>query len=295
MGAPQEMEEEPPATPDPTTAEKSDIEKRLDALERDNKAKDARIKEVEESERYWHSRAQGGPPPNDPDPDPDPVPIEAPDPFAGEKPDKFLDDLSVKGLQAAFDRGVLSRKQLDEGLAALEQRVLRTVEQRLELSARHNALDSQLAAEFPELAADGKALKADPQAKTSPMWQRTQERFREIIADDPAMKGSASALLLAARTAKRELALEAKVAGEERNGEQRSRRERIAAQAADRDGGANGGLEGGDELSSQAREIVGHLSGFLEKRVTDPKTGRSRIVQSAEDVYRRHAGNGRGR
>ena len=255
--------------PGPTTkeaakpAEKSDVEKRLDALERENKAKDARINELVESERYWAQQARGkAPAPEEglpgPDDDDD-LPVAVADPFEGEKPEKFLDDLSVDGLKALRKRGVITEEQLIDQVGRLEQRLLARVDERLATNTRHQAIDAELG-KFPDLQADAKRVAAGQTPQTE-LYKRTQVHFRQMVADDAGMKNSPAALLAAARMAQKEIDLEAKAAGTQRTDRQITRRERIENLTPDRDRGGEGGSEE-DELSPNARSVVNSLSRF---------------------------------
>lgn len=282
MGAPFEhgaVEPEPAAAPKP--AEKSDVEKRLDALERDNKAKDARIGELTQSEQYWANRARGAATPEVPadEPDDPPAPIESP--FEGEKPEQLLDDLSVNGLKALHKRGLITTDQLVDELGRLEQRVEAKVDAKLAQASRHAAVDQELN-KFPDLLADAKLVQAGQAPKTE-LYKLTQAYYREMLADDPGIKNSPAALLSAARRATKEIELEKRAAGGDRGDRAASRRERIERLAPDRDSSSGEGDGGGDEhLSPTQRTIVNSLSRFgigeadFQKFAKEPVNGKVR-------------------
>lgn len=262
MGAAFEHGDPGPAKEAPKLAEKSDVEKRLDALERDNKAKDARINELTESERYWAQQARGkAPAPEEvpADPDEDEPPLAAADPFEGEKPDKFLDDLSVDGLKALLKRGVITQEQFVAEVGNVEKRLMAKVEEKLATNTRHQQIDQQLA-KFPDLQADAARVAAGQTPQTE-LYKRTQVHFRQMVADDAGMKSSPAALLAAARMAQKEIDLEAKAQGAQRTDRQVTRRERIENLMPDRDRGGEGGSEE-DQLSPNARNVVNALSRF---------------------------------
>ncbi len=290
-GAPFELPHETEAGKPPAKAEPTETEKRLTALEKELATAKASLAETQQSERYWANKARGTPAP---EPEPEPVDDEVPEPgvspFAGEKPEKFLDDLSAEGLGAMLKRGVITQEQFDGALAKLEDRITRKVESRLQLHAQHTAMDAKFN-EFPELLADSKRVAAGEQPQTE-LYKRTKEHFRAMVADDPSLKNSVGATLAAARLAKKELEMEAKAAAPANgSGDRQSqRRERIAAQGGERApaGGSEEGA-GNDELSATAREVIGNLSKHLTVRGKDGK-----VTMTAEENYLRHAGkNGR--
>jgi hypothetical protein len=272
-------EPRPPAAAKP--AEKSDVEKRLDAVERDNRAKDQRIEELSQSERYWAGKARGTATPEVPaeDLDDEPAPVESP--FEGEKPEQLLDDLSVNGLKALHKRGLITTDQLVKQVSQLEKRIYAEVDAKLAQQREWSQLEAKFS-EFPELLADSELVSAGQQPKTE-IYKRTQVHFRQMVQDDPKLKNSTGAMLAAARLAKKELELEGKAAGTEGGNRQQSRRERIAAQAPDRDGGSGeGGEPGDDQLSPTARNVVNNLSRFgitdedFRKYAKEPVNGRVR-------------------
>jgi hypothetical protein len=268
-GAPFELGDQPePAKETPKPAEKSPEAKRIEELEAQLKNTGKRVEELAASEKYWAERAKAQPAAEREEPEP-----RRAAPAEEEKPEKFLDDLSVKGVKALRERGVITQDEFEARLEQIETKL----EGRIALQQRHNALDTELGKFGPDL--------KDP---NSPLFQHTQMHFRQMVADDPAMQNSPAALLSAARIAKRELELEAKLADTEKNGRGESRRERVERQMGDRPGpGAIEEDADDDLLSPEARAIVANLSKHMEVRGKDGK-----VTISAEDNYRRHRERG---
>lgn len=195
-----------------------------------------RIDEAEQASRYWHEQTKAKPeaeaegkPESEPDDD------EVKD----DTTDKFIDDLSKSGIAALVRRGVLTKKAAREIIEKEARKIAREVAQE-EVGAASKRLttDAKLVQQFPDL-----------QDKESEHFQRTGAIYREMVADDPALKNSPGALFLAARTAKAELAAE---------GKGRSAGDRdatIRAQAGDRGGGRDTDV-GGELIGPQARELI---------------------------------------
>ena len=281
-----ELEGLPPeAKPGPT-----ETDQRLSALERELATTKANLEETRRSEQFWAGRARGVSTPEVPDaPDEDEDP-EQPgvSPFADETADRFLDDVSTQGTEALRKRGFVSRDEVAAIVSDAVKGVRDEVKGTLEQQSRHMAIDAELG-KFPELLADSRALKANPAAQVSRMYELTQGHYRQMLADDPKMKSSPAALLSAARMAKKELDLEAKHNPRQQQQQTQTRRDRVAAQMGERDAGAGGDEGGGDEeLSPTAREVVGNLSRYLTV-----KDAKGKVTVSAEENYRRHAKNGR--
>lgn len=269
----------------------AETDQRLSALERELATTKANLEETRRSEQFWAGRARGVSTPEVPDaPDEDEDP-EQPgvSPFADETADRFLDDVSTQGTEALRKRGFASRDEVAAIVGAAVKQVREEVKGTLEQQNRHMAIDAELG-KFPELLADSRALKANPAAQVSRMYELTQGHYRQMLADDPKMKNSPAALLSAARMAKKELDLEAKHNPRQQQQQTQTRRDRVAAQMGERDAGAGGDEGGGDEeLSPTAREVVGNLSRYLTV-----KDAKGKVTVSAEENYRRHVGkNGR--
>lgn len=275
-GAPYEHGTEAPEKP-VTKAEPSDTEKRLTALEKQLETTKADLAEARNSERYWADRARGARVEEDPIPDDEPEPNPSrPAITVDDKPEKLLDDLSVSGLKALRDRGIITAEEFDAKLDKLETSLLKRVDQKLETAQRHNVIDTELA-KFPDLIEDSKRVAQGLPAKTE-LYKRASNNLREMIADDAALKNSPGALLTAVRMAKKELDLEAKAADTQGRDTGEARRRRIESQMGERSGAGTSEEDGGepDSLSPTARSIVNNLSRF----------------GATEETFRAHATNG---
>lgn len=274
MGIPHSFDDEKPPVVEKAPPAKTDVEKQLDSLRKDFESLEKRNKELSDSEKYWADRARGAAPvvQQDDDDDEDTLPA---NPFEGEKPEALLDDLTQKGLEALYKRGVPTRAELAEAAKNIKNEVMAAVNQKLAVNQKHNAVDQELA-KYPEL--------KDP---NTPLFLETQRYFRRMVERDPSIKDQPNTLLSAVEFAKEKLDMEAKAAAPAET-RQDTRRLRIAAQAGERPpvGGTEDDADD-DELSPTAREVVGNLSKFLEVR-----DGKGKVAISAEDNYRRHLKRG---
>ena len=270
MGIPHELgvEDEPePAKPkvDPNEARFKGIETELAATRR-------QLAEARASERFWAGKASATPT----EEPAGAVEHVAADPYAGEKPEAFLDDLGKRGAAALKDRGYVSKAEaeamVNEGVAEANQN--------LHVARTDATFDQQLAAEFPDIAADGRRIANGGEPQTE-LYKRSAVIFRQTVKLDPSLQNSKSALIMAARTAAAEIKAEAKAtkasaaaAGTPDSDldvdDTRSarRRDRIAAQASDR----GGSVEGDDSptVGLMAKEVMRHLkvpeAEFLKNR-----------------------------
>ncbi|HLG99840.1 MAG TPA: hypothetical protein VKX49_26255 [Bryobacteraceae bacterium] len=263
-GAPHFHSTDPEPKPEPK-AEKSDIEKRLDALEAENKTLRARTEELSQSERYWAEQARGrnvAPLPDDDDDTDEGTQPSARPLVTDDKPEKLLDDLSAEGLKALAKRGVITADQLEAALEAQE----RKFNQRLSEAQDGVAFDQKLGKEFPDL--------VDPK---SDLFKRAQVHFRQMVEVDPAAKKSRSALWAAASMAKKEIEMESAADKKnERQDRETRRRDRIDAQRGERDTGG-GRDDDTPTLTNTQREIISRL-GITEEqfsRYAEQGTGRN--------------------
>lgn len=211
-----------------------------------------RLGELEQSERYWSERARAGEKP-EAEPDDEPPP-EDDEPPADDTTDQFIEDLSKKGLEALVKRGVLTKKAAIEIIQREARKVAREV---VGVETKKLATDAELIRQFPDL-----------EDRESALFKRTGELFREDVKGDPTLRDSPRALILAARTAKAELALESKGGGDD------SRAARIRAQAGDRSG-SRGFDEDQDTMGPAAREIAERM-GVSEKQFRAHRERRAR-------------------
>lgn len=237
--------------------EKSEVEKRLEALESENKRLSTRISESENDARYWQQRARGGAN-EDRQPEPEePEPAAEPDPVEEIPPEQFLEVLSKEGIKGLRRFGFMTQREVDAKVAE----VARDGDRKLAAAAQSVAIDNRLAREFPELLEDNQRVHRGEKPQTE-LFNRTSTIFRELVADDPTLKNSPGAMLMAARQAKGQLDAEKKAKEGQQDGNgnrQRDRRERIDTQRGERDRPEE--FEGGrPELPSQARDVIAALS-----------------------------------
>lgn len=260
-GAPFVHEDKPPAGKEPTKPDKSAAEKEVERLTADLKAAKDETKRLADSEKYWSEKARARQPEPKPAPDETPTRELAPDPFEGEKPESFLDDLSVNGLKAAFKRGVISKEQLDDAIGRLAENLEKRIDEKIDSATRHSRTDAELARLYPELLEDAERIKKGEAPKTD-LYIRTNEKYKDMLALDPSLKQSPALLMSAAASAKKELAMEAELEEARKGEKQSNRRARIESTHSDRE--APGGEENGegDQLSSLQRTVVNSLSRF---------------------------------
>jgi hypothetical protein len=199
------------------------LQARITNLEKQNR-------ELAESERYWADQARAA---GEVEEVEEIRPQEV-DPLAGDTPEKLVDELSSQGAAALSKRGFVSRKEAEEMARRVATEVAEQVAGRHVAGARQ-ALesDAELVRDFPEL-----------NNEKSPMFVKTAEVFKGMVARDARMKNSPAALLSAAKIAKLEIAAEDRANGGGRGSRndddepahetEVERQARIAAQAGDR-------------------------------------------------------------
>lgn len=231
----------------PEKKEPNPIEERLARLEKELAERDKRIEELAASERYWAEQARRAVALDDEGDD------EPEEDFGidDDSPDKFVEDLSEKGLEALVKRGVLTRREARELIRQEAQQIAREM---IEAETRKLQTDAEIARQFPEL-----------QDESSDLFKRTAKIFKEMVAEDESLKRSPKALLLAARTAKAELAAAGKGSASE---EERLRR--IARQGGgDHARGAAFDADDDDSLTPTQRKILEALNADGGVQVTE--------------------------
>jgi hypothetical protein len=230
--------------------ELGDLRKRLEASEQ-------RIRELADSERYWAEQARGrGTADLEPDEEPP-----APEPEEeDESADDFLDRLSKEGPRAvakvaaklASKEGFVRKEDVSKIVAPLIQEVVQR--ERGKLTA-----DAKLVTQYPEL-----------RDEKSELFKATAVIYRELVAEDPDLKGSPQTLFMAARAARAELKAAAKTAAngdqqpdgesgdyrEEREDREEARQRRIRAQQGDTGRGRSTPYEGDDDPLGPAQRDV---------------------------------------
>ena len=216
------------------------IQQQLDSLQKSVAERDKMIEELRASERYWAERAAASTQqPDDEDQGDEPELIE------DDNPDRFVEDLSNEGVAALKKRGLLTREEAMELAAKVAEKKISEATKRLET-------DAKIIREFPEL-----------QDEKSPLFQKTAEIFREMVAQDDTLKRSPNAMMLAARAARAELGSATQPAPE-------SREERIARQAGGR--GVPAGsrqTEDDDGLTDTQKRILSALNADGGVQVTE--------------------------
>ena len=242
----------------PEKKEPNPLEERLAKLEKELAERDKRIQELAESERYWAEQARKAAEFDDDGDDEEPE-----DDFGVEddSPDKFVEELSEKGLEALVKRGVLTKREARELIREEAQRIAK---QAIEAETRKLQADAEIVRQFPEL-----------QDEKSELFQHTAKIFKEMVAEDESLKHSPKALLLAARTAKAELAASGRgVGGEE------DRLRRIARQGGgDHARGAAFDADDDDSLTPTQKKILEALNA-------------DGGVQVSEEAYKKRAREG---
>ena len=253
-----------PAAPAPATAPKTakqeaDPEAGKQQSPKELNAMRARITELEASERYWADKAQkgGAPAPTPPKAD-EPDELEQLLSEAGIEDDtaaSLLDDIGEKGVAALQKRGVITKAQLKPILAAIERRMeakaTQLADSRVKGATGQLTAEAELVRDFPEL-----------RDEKSAFAKAVAVEFASMVAEDPKLKKSYTALRQAARIAK----LETKQPDE--------RAARIRSQSPSR--GATPASEFDDEdveIGPEAMQLI----------------AAGRRFGLSEDTYRKHA------
>lgn len=217
----------------PAKAAKPERDSEVDKLRKEFEALRKERDELAASERYWAEQARGKGKPAD---EPEPEPEDEEDGPEDDTPDKQFEEFSAKGVEALVKRGLLTKKAAREIIRKEAEKIARSVVgETVTRLSKQQAEDGKLARDYPELSDE-----------KSPLFARTRDIYREMVADDAGLKNSPAALRLAARTAKAEL-----------DASERDRRGRIARQGEQ--GSRNGGgMDSGDDdtLSPRQREIL---------------------------------------
>ncbi len=216
----------------------------LRELKESNAAKDKRIDELSASERAWSDRALRA--------TREPAPRELKEvatPEEIETGEQLLDDLSKDGLKALQKRGFVK-------LADVQKLIDETVERTTGEGRAEGQFQSIMADEFPEMAADLALFEAGKAPKTE-LFVMAAEIYRDAIALDPELKGSKSALIMAARQAAATLEAQGKRKADDRTERQANRRQRIEAQRPDRSQTADD--DGAPELNAKQKQMAKDL------------------------------------
>ncbi|MGI9254726.1 MAG: hypothetical protein ACR2J8_13360 [Thermomicrobiales bacterium] len=188
----------PATAPKPTAKQEPEPEPKQSP--KDLAAMRARITELETSERYWAEQAKKAgtaPPPSAPKSD-GPDELEQLLADAGIEDDTaaaLLDDIGEKGVAALQKRGVITKAQLKPILAAIEKRMeakaIQLAESRVEGAKGQLTAEAKLMQDYPEL-----------QDQKSEFSKAVAVEFAAMVAEDPSLQNSYTALRQAAKIAK---------------------------------------------------------------------------------------------
>lgn len=226
------------AQPAQPAAPSKDLLKELEALKRRNA-------ELETSERYWAERAAKGNAAPAPKAEPDVDELETLLAGGGVDDDtaaSLLDDIGEKGVAALEKRGVVTKAQMKTILAAQERKLLakaaEIAESRVTGATEKLTAEAKLLKDYPELADD-----------KSDFSKAVATEFQAMVAEDPSLKNSYSALRMAARVVQASKGASASSLSD--------RMQRIAAQSPRRGPAPNEFEEGGDvEISPEAAQLI---------------------------------------
>lgn len=257
-----------PVKPAAKPNDKSDLEKRFDALEAETKGLRTRLTEAEGDARYWSQRARGEAAPREERETDDEPPAE--DPTQEMTPEQFLDVLSKEGIKGLKRFGFMTKADVD----AEVKRISKEADQKISRAQQASTIDQKIGREFPDLIADNDRVQRGEKPQTE-MYKRTGKILQELVADDPSLKNSTGALMAAARMAKQQLDAEKKAgesSREDRDDRQQQRRERIENQRGERDRPRDDERE--PVLPALAGQVISNLERFGAK-VEDYTKGRS--------------------
>lgn len=267
-GAPHELDhDDPPADPkakdDPPAKSVADLEAEV-AAERGKRER------AEEDAQFWAKRASGR---REPESErvAEPRPTVQPPAANADNAEDFLTDMTTKGASALKDRGFITKVDMEEAITRTREETRREI-----LSTRNDAeFGLQLEREFPEILADSKRIDQGLAPQTE-LFKRAGEIYRESLRMDPQLEGSRSALVMAARQAKAELAAGDRGRGDEppRASRQQERRERVERQMAPK-GRSERGREADDTptLNEETKTVMKHL-GVTEEEFDNHREAR---------------------
>lgn len=272
----------PPVLAKPAEPAKADKagkpDEEVTRLREENVSLRRRATESEQSERFWADKAKtgGGEQPKrgpqivEPEVElGDLAGDEQVDDEAPQTPEKFLDELNEKGVDAIISalrkRGlVLDKDQVLQLSAETSRRVVQHERGKM-------TIDAQISTDFPELKDD-----------TSELFKETSRIFRHNVELDPNLRKSPAALLMAASQARAELKAKAPVKkarsdyreeGEDREADD-ARQRRINAQRGEL-GRGGAPFEGDDDdLGPEARSVIALFgkAGVDEKSYREERT-----------------------
>lgn len=239
-------------------AEKTDTDKRLEALEKDLVDERKARREAEEDAKFWATRNKAAPAAAD-DSDDEPAPTDPAD--ADESPDALLDAISKDGLKALRNRGFATKTEIEALLQQTEARA----EQRIAEARSDATFEARLGEEFPEIAADAKRVDAG-EAPKSEIFKLAGRYYQEYTKADPKLLGSKSTLLMCARLAKSDLAAKGGKDSAAKADREEQRRQRIEEQRPERAPLRADADDDEPDITEEMRE-VGRQLGVSEKEL----------------------------
>lgn len=292
MGAPQEVgvEHEPPDDDDAAggAKKKTAAEIENEQLKADNERLRKQRDEADEDARYWATRNRRVAADSDDEPEPRrgaAAPVEPPRQMTAEE---LVEGLNKDGVEALFKAGFLTQAQVDAKLDALREELTGYVQ-----GQRQDAeFNGRIAQEFPTIARESAKVAKDRSYRSAdPLFIRTGEIYREMIADDPKLEKSAGTILAAARAASVEIGATQRGKGgkgddnrEQPRGDDGQfssrreesparRRDRIERQRPDRGSDDDEARGGGDTFTEEQQAVMKHLNVKADKFVAHRDAG----------------------
>lgn len=254
-GAPREYSNDPPDDKQEPTAS----DRAIEDLRKANEVQARELREAKDSERYWADRAkQRADARVEPEIDDTPT-DQGLDGIDDDTPDKMLDDLSVKGIAALKERGLITEKEMTKRLEALEARLTGQIN----ATAEGSDFDRQMGEEFPDLKRDNDAIETWKKAgqrgnppQTSELYQATGRIYQTLMgAGDVSPAQGRILLKQAAILAQKELGLN----GDTRQNREDDRRDRVMVQRGTRGRGEGEDTRGRTTMSAQQMQVAKHL------------------------------------
>lgn len=294
MGAPQEVgvDHEPPDDEPGRTVKKTATEVQLEELQAENARNKRRADDAEEDSRYWAARGRRAAADADETPQPRTPAAPAAVAVVEMTPEELVEGLNKEGLQALRKAGFISQAEFDAKLDDLRTELTGYVQ-----GQRSDAeFNGRIATEFPTIARESAKVAKDPRYKSDdPLFLRTGEIYREMIADDAKLEKSPGTIMAAARAATRELQAEGKgparggrrdeveqganrgpgPVGARRDETPARRRDRIERQRPDRGADNDEERGGGDQFTAEQQSVMKHLNVKPEKFVAHRDAGLS--------------------
>lgn len=169
---------------------KQENHEEVKALKRQFEELQSKFRESEEEKRFWYEKARGAaekPPAKREE--------EEPEAFESMKPEEAIELLTTRGIKGLVDKGLVSERRVKAMIGsmlkdALEAQIKPLIGQEFDTRIQGLQKQTTLIAEYPDLA------KPD-----SDFYKATQAEYEAIVADEPELKGTRTAMKMAARLA----------------------------------------------------------------------------------------------